>query len=198
MTKIRACFIAAGLLALSACAAPSAEAPAPAGPPEAPIANPVIGGATMDAAQSISANIARSGDHRTLTAALSAAALLDRLQGSGSFTLLAPSDAAFARLPRGTMESLMVPASRALLAQLLNYHIIPGSKTRAQMLADIAAGGGVATYQTASGGSIRLSRESGSILVHDIHGNRTSLAIADARSSNGIIHVLDGVLLPAT
>jgi uncharacterized surface protein with fasciclin (FAS1) repeats len=197
MTKTILCFAASGLLALSACAAPSTEAPAPAAP-AAPVANPTIGGAAMDSAQSIAANLARSNDHRTLVAALSAAGMLEQLQGNGSFTLFAPSDAAFARLPRGTMESLMAPASRALLAQLLSYHVVPGSKTRAQILADISAGGGVATYQSASGGRIRLSREGGSIVVHDIHGNRTSLTIGDARTSNGILHVLDGVLLPAT
>jgi uncharacterized surface protein with fasciclin (FAS1) repeats len=197
MTKTVTCFVALGLLVLSGCVAPTAEAPAPA-VSTAPAANPIIGGAAMDAAQSIGANLARSSDHRTLIAALNAAGLLERLQGNGSFTLFAPSDAAFARLPRGTMESLMAPASRALLTQLLNYHVVPGSKTRTQIVADIAASGGFATYQTASGGWIRLSREGGSILVHDVHGNRSSLSIADARASNGILHVLDGVLLPAT
>jgi uncharacterized surface protein with fasciclin (FAS1) repeats len=197
MTKTLLCSLAAGLLALSGCVAPTAEAPAPVAP-VAPVANPSIGGSTMDAAQSIGANISRSSDHRTLIAALNSAGLLERLQGSGSFTLFAPSDAAFARLPRGTIESLMAPASRALLIQLLNYHVVAGSKTMTQMLADIATGGGVATYQTASGGWIRLSREGGSIMVHDVHGNRSSLSIADARASNGILHVLDGVLLPTT
>jgi uncharacterized surface protein with fasciclin (FAS1) repeats len=197
MTKTIACFVAAALLGLSACAAPTTQAPAPAAP-AAPVANPTIGGAAMDAARSIGANLARSNDHRTLVAALSAAGLLERLQGDGSFTLFAPSDAAFARLPRGTMESLMVPASRAVLAQLLNYHVVAGSKTGVQMMADIAAGGGVATYQTANGTPIRLSREGERIMVQDVHGNRTPVSIADARASNGILHVLDGVLLPTT
>jgi uncharacterized surface protein with fasciclin (FAS1) repeats len=198
MTKRIICVIAGGLLALSACVAPTTEAPAPADRSDAPVANPPIGGAVMDAAQSVGGNLARSYDHRTLVAALSAAGLLERLQGNGSFTLFAPSDAAFARLPRGTVESLMAPASRALLAQLLNYHLVPGIKTRSQIVSDIAAGGGLATYQTASGGWIRLSRQGGSIMVHDIHGNRSPLSIADARASNGVLHVLDGVLLPAT
>jgi uncharacterized surface protein with fasciclin (FAS1) repeats len=198
MTKIARHFILGGLLALSACAAPNTEAPAPAGHSEAPASNPVVGGAAMDAAQSIGANLARSSDHRTLVAALGAAGLLERLQGDGSYTLFAPSDAAFARLPRGTMESLMAPASRAVLAQLLNYHVVPGSKTRTQILADTAASGGVATYQTASGGRIRLSREGGSIMISDVHGNRTPVSIPDARASNGVFHVLDGVLLPTT
>lgn len=188
----------AALLALSACVAPSAEAPAPAPQQSAPVANPTVGGAAMDAAQSIGANIARSNDHRTLVAALNAAGLLERLQGGGSVTLFAPSDAAFARLPRGTMESLTAPASRNVLAQLLNYHIVPGGRTRAQIFADIDAGGGAASYRTVNGGSIRLSREGGSLMVADLHGNRTPVTIPDVRNSNGVVHVLEAVLLPAT
>jgi uncharacterized surface protein with fasciclin (FAS1) repeats len=198
MTKTISCFVAAGLLALSACAAPSVEAPAPSRQPAAPVVNPIVGGAAMDAAQSIGANLARSNDHRTLIAALNAAGLLERLQGSGSFTLFAPTDAAFAQLPRGTTDTLMAPQSRALLAQLLNYHVVPGSKTRTQIFADIAASGGAATYQTASGGRITVAREGGSIVVRDIHGNRVPVTILDAVSSNGVMHVIDGVLLPAT
>jgi uncharacterized surface protein with fasciclin (FAS1) repeats len=198
MTRTFSCFLAAGLLALSACAAPTMEAPAPSRQPATPVANPSVGGAAMNSAQSIGANLARSSDHRTLVAALNAAGLLGQVQGSGRFTLFAPGDAAFARLPRGTMESLMAPASRALLAQLLNYHIVPGSKTRNQILADIAAGGGAATYQTASGGRITVAMEGGSIVVRDIHGNRVPVTIPDAIGSNGVMHVMDGVLLPAT
>ena len=152
----------------------------------------------MDAAQSVAANIARSNDHRTLVAALNAAGLLERLQGGSSVTLFAPSDAAFAKLPRGTMESLTASASRNVLAQLLNYHIIPGGRTRAQIFADIDAGGGAATYRTANGGSIRLSREGGSLTVSDLHGNRTPVTIPDVRNSNGVVHVVEAVLLPAT
>ena len=190
--------LAAGLaLALSACVAPSAEeAPAPPAPAQA--ANPVIGGAAMDPARSIADNIARSRDHTTLVSALRATGVSERLDETGPFTLFAPTDAAFARLPNGTVESLMVPSNRTLLTQMLNYHIVPGTKTRRQIAADIAAGGGTAAYRTAQGGWIRLSMAGRTVTVADVHGNRSSVTIADADLSNGVLHVLDGVLLPAT
>ena len=189
--------LAAGLLlALSGCVAPSGEAPAPPAPVQT--AKPVAGAAGMDPGRSIAENIARSRDHSTLEAALRSTGLLDRLEGTGPFTLFAPTDAAFARLPNGTVQSLMVPANRTLLTQLLNYHVVPGTKTRAHIAADIAAGGGTAAYRTAHGGWIRVSMAGSAITVADGHGNRSSVTIPDVDQSNGVIHILDGVLLPAT
>ena len=189
--------LAAGLLfALSACVAPSGEEPPASAPAQA--ARRVVGGAAMDPARSLAENIALSRDHATLVSALRSTGLSERLAATGPFTLFAPTDAAFARLPNGTMDALMAPANRTLLTQLLNYHVVPDAKTRAQIATDIARGGGTAAYRTVSGGSIRVSMAGSVITVADLHGNRSSVTIADVDQSNGVLHVLDGVLLPPT
>ena len=143
-------------------------------------------------------NAANSKDHTTLMAAVRDAGLAETLTSSGPYTLFAPTNDAFARLPQGTVEALMAPGNRALLARLLNYHVVPGRKTRAQILSDSRAGGGSASYRTAEGTAIRVAVQGGSIVVTDLHGNRSSVRIADVMQSNGVMHVLDGVLLPRT
>lgn len=186
------------MLALSGCAAPTnVEAPVTQSAEAPQAANPSIGGAVMDPARSIADNLSQSQDHTTLVAAMRASGVLETLGSAGSFTLFAPDNDAFQRLPNGTMESLMAPANRALLARLINYHVVRGNKSRSQILADISAGGGVASYQTVAGGSIRLSRDGAGIAVSDVRGNRASLTVADARLANGVLHVVSGVLIPA-
>lgn len=181
-------------LMLGACVAPSPQAEAPTAAATAPAQLPGTGG--MDPNRAIMDNLGRSSNHRTLAAAIGQAGLGGNLSAQGSFTLFAPTDAAFQRLPNGTMKSLMAPANRALLAHVVNYHVVPGVKTRAQIASDAAAGGGVATYRTQQGGFIRVSVRDDTMTVTDIHGNRSNVSRADAAQANGVVHVLDGVLLP--
>jgi uncharacterized surface protein with fasciclin (FAS1) repeats len=188
--------LAATLIA-SACAAPVAEAPQPADAAPS-TSNPMVGGAVMYPTYSIVQNAANSRDHTTLVTAVRAAGLADTLSGAGPYTLFAPTNDAFARLPRGTVDALMAPGNRALLARILNYHVVPGKKTRAQIAADSQAGGGSASYRTAEGTPIRVAVQGNSIVVTDLHGNRSSVSIPDVMQLNGVIHVLDGVLLPRT
>jgi uncharacterized surface protein with fasciclin (FAS1) repeats len=189
--------LVAALLLASSCAAPVAEAPPPA-QAAAPATNPIVGGSPMHSTYNIVQNASASRDHSTLMTAVRAAGLAETLSGAGPYTLFAPSDDAFARLPQGTVETLMVPGNKALLARILNYHVVPGRKTRAQIAADARVGGGTASYRTAEGNMIRVAPQGNSILVTDIHGNRSNVTIPDVMQSNGIIHVLDGVLLPTT
>jgi uncharacterized surface protein with fasciclin (FAS1) repeats len=188
---------AAALLLASACAAPVTEAP-PTGAEAPPTANPSVGGSPMYPSYSIVQNASNSKDHTTLVAAVRAAGLAETLSGSGPYTLFAPTNDAFGRLPRGTMEALMAPGNKILLARVLNYHVVPGRKTRSQIVADSQAGGGSASYRTAEGTLIRVAVQGNSIIVTDVHGNRSSVSIGDVMQANGVMHVLDGVLLPRT
>jgi uncharacterized surface protein with fasciclin (FAS1) repeats len=147
---------------------------------------------------SIVQNASNSKDHTTLVAAVRAAGLAEILSGSGPYTLFAPTNDAFERLPRGTMEALMAPGNKTLLVRVLNYHVVPGRKTRSQIVADSQAGGGSASYRTAEGTPIRVAVQGNTIVVTDLHGNRSSVSIGDVMQSNGVMHVLDGVLLPRT
>ena len=197
MRKLRP-IVAAALLLASACAAPVAETPPASRAPAPAAANPIVGGAAMDPQRSIVQNMAASQDHTTLVSALRAAGLEGTLSAGGPYTLFAPTNDAFRRLPSGTIDTLMAPANRTLLAQLLNYHVVPGSKTRAQIAADIRAGGGTASYRTAQGEFIRVTMEGQALAVTDRHGNRTLVSTGDVIQANGVVHVLGGVLLPST
>lgn len=179
-------------LGLAACV-PAAEAPAPP-PPPAPTGTRV-GGALMDPARPIIDNLAQSNEHRTLVRIANAAGLAGTLR-SGPFTLFAPTDAAFDRLPASTVETLLQPANRARLAGLLGYHLVPGRKTRADIAADVRAGRGTAAYRTQSGGTIRVRLEGDRIAVQDAHGGRSAVTQADVLQSNGVVHVVDTVFIP--
>jgi uncharacterized surface protein with fasciclin (FAS1) repeats len=152
----------------------------------------------MDPALTLVGNAANSREHTTFVSAVRAAGLESTFGGSGSFTFFAPTDEAFARLPNGTMQSLMDPSNKWLLGRLLRYHVVPGAKTRSQIAADARTAGGVATYQTVEGTPLRVSISGNTITVADVHGNRNEVRIADVRNSNGVMHVLNGVLLPST
>lgn len=183
------------LLAATAACVPPAEPVATAPPPVVAI-GPMVGGATMDPSRTILDNAGRSRDHTTLVAALRASGLDRTLAGPGPFTLFAPTNAAFGRLPPTTVETLMHPSNRALLAHLLNYHVVPGRKTRAQIAADARAGGGTAVYRTAAGGTIRVRADGGRIIVTDVNNGRSEVVQADVGHSNGVMHVVGTVLLP--
>ena len=196
MSKLRAFSCASLLLVAASCAAPS-EKPDPVSA-ETPQANPDVGGATMDPALTLARNAANSRAHTTFVSAVRAAGLESTFAGAGSFTFFAPTDDAFARLPNGTVQTLMDPSNKWLLGRLLRYHVVEGAKTRSQIAADARAGGGTATYRTVEGTPLRVSISGGRIVVADVHGNRSEVQIADVKNSNGVMHVLNDVLLLST
>lgn len=179
--------------ALAACVPTTEVAPPPA-PTET--VNPMVGGATMDRARTIFQNVSASRDHSTLVAALQAAGLSGALSGSSSVTLFAPSNAAFDRLPPTLVDTLMHPSNRPMLARILGYHVVPGRRTRADIMADIRAGGGTATYRTQAGGALRARMEGGNIVIWDANNLNSRITVPDVVQSNGVFHVVDSVLLP--
>jgi uncharacterized surface protein with fasciclin (FAS1) repeats len=141
-------------------------------------------------------NAVNSRDHTTLVRAVQAAGLVDTLKSAGPFTVFAPTNAAFAKLPPGTVDTLLQPANKSTLTNVLTYHVVPGSKTAAQIMADIRAGGGAATYPTAAGGTVRATMQGNSVIVTDRKGGQARVTQADVMQSNGVIHVVDTVLIP--
>ena len=177
-------------LVLAGCAAPAPQQSGPVAP-AAPAAPAVVGGATMDPAASILDNLGKSADHSTLVGLVRAAGLAERLSGAEQVTLIAPTNEAFARLPQGTLETLSAAENRGLLAQILNYHLISGARTRANLA---ATGAGVRTLH---GGWLKPGTEGPGMTLTDFHGNSAAVTVPDVRSSNGVFHVVDRVLLPS-
>ena len=138
-----------------------------------------------------------AGSFNTLATALTAAGLVDTLKGKGPFTVFAPTDAAFAKLPAGTVESLTQPANRAALTGILTYHVVPGRVSAAELGTLIDAGGGRATLTTVQGGALTATRENGSIRLTDARGGTSTVTTADIAGSNGVIHVIDTVVMPS-
>jgi uncharacterized surface protein with fasciclin (FAS1) repeats len=138
----------------------------------------------------------RSQDHQTLVAALKAASLVDTLKGPGPFTVFAPTDAAFAKLPAGTVDSLLQPANREQLRAVLTYHVVPGKVTSKELVRMIRASGGEATLTTAQGGALKARLSSDGVSISDANGGTAMVTKADLASSNGVIHVTDAVSLP--
>ena len=137
-----------------------------------------------------------SPDHETLVAAVKAAGLVETLQGDGPFTVFAPTDSAFSQLPAGTVDSLLKPENRDQLTAVLTYHVVPG-RIDALILANaIKANGGSATYETVQGERLTFRMEGKNVVVEDARGSVATVAAADLFGSNGVIHVVDGVLLP--
>ena len=139
---------------------------------------------------------AASADHTTLVAAIKAAGLVDTLAGKGPFTVFAPTNAAFAKLPAGTVETLLQPANRDTLRAVLTYHVVPGSYDAATIVSAIKAGGGKATLKTVQGEALTATLQGGKVIVTDKRGGTANVVAADLRQSNGIIHVTDAVSLP--
>lgn len=137
-----------------------------------------------------------SNDHQTLVGALKAAGLVDTLAGQGPFTVFAPTDAAFARLPAGTVDKLVEPASRDQLRAVLTYHVVPGKVTSADLVKAIRDGGGKATLKTVQGGTITARLSGASVVLTDAAGGTATVTKADLVQSNGVIHVTDAVSLP--
>jgi uncharacterized surface protein with fasciclin (FAS1) repeats len=137
-----------------------------------------------------------STDHTTLVAAVKAADLVDALKGAGPFTVFAPTNAAFGKLPNGTVSGLLKPENKAQLSKILTYHVLNGSLDSKAVMAAIEAGGGKALLTTMSGGKITLTAVDGKVILTDEGGNTATVVTADVMGSNGVIHVIDSVVLP--
>lgn len=138
----------------------------------------------------------QSTDHKTLVAAVKAAKLVDTLAGKGPFTVFAPTDAAFAKLPAGTVETLLKPDNRSILQAVLTYHVVAGKVTAAELVAAIQANGGAAQLTTVQGGILTARLAGGNVLLTDAKGGTAKVVTADLMQSNGVIHVTDAVSLP--
>ena len=159
--------------------------------------NPMVGGAAMYPTKDIVDNAVNSKDHTTLVAAVKAAGLVETLKGPGPFTVFAPTNAAFAKLPAGTVETLVKPENKATLSSILTYHVVPGRITAAQIAAKAKASGGTATYTTVNGGTLSFKKADSGWAVIDAKGNQGRITIPNVMQSNGVIHVVDTVLMPA-
>jgi uncharacterized surface protein with fasciclin (FAS1) repeats len=141
---------------------------------------------------------AASADHTTLVAAVKAADLVSTLQGSGPFTVFAPTNAAFGKLPEGTVNSLMEPANKSTLAGILSYHVVAGNFSSKALLAAITEGKGKAILATVAGGKLTATLEQEKVVITDEKGGKAIVATADIAATNGVVHVIDAVLLPAS
>ena len=151
----------------------------------------MVGGAAMYPSKNIVANAVNSKDHTTLVAAVKAAGLVDTLSGAGPFTVFAPTNAAFAKLPKGTVETLVKPESKATLTKILTYHVVPG-KVNAAQLSDGQK------LTTVEGEQLTVKKSGGAVMVVDAKGGSATVTIADVNQSNGVIHVVNTVLMPAS
>jgi uncharacterized surface protein with fasciclin (FAS1) repeats len=138
-----------------------------------------------------------TGVHNTLVAAVKAAGLVDTLSSPGPFTVFAPTDAAFAKLPAGTVETLVKPENKGTLTTILTYHAVVGKVTAGDLVKLINANGGKATIKTVQGGTLTAELVGGKVVITDAKGGKTTVVQADVMTSNGVIHVTDGVFLPA-
>ena len=159
-------------------------------------ANPMVGGAPMYANKDIVDNAVNSKDHTTLVAAVKAAGLVDTLKSPGPFTVFAPTNEAFAALPPGTGDTLLKPENKPTLTKVLTYHVVPGKMDAAALMSAITAGGGKATLKTASGGTLTATTSGGNVLITDAKGGTAMVTIANVYQSNGVIHVVNKVLIP--
>ena len=155
-----------------------------------------VGGAAMYANRTIVANAVNSADHTTLVAAVKAAGLVDTLNSAGPFTVFAPTNAAFAALPAGTVDSLLLPQNKAMLQSVLAYHVVPGRLTASDLVRQIRAGGGSARLTTVQGGVLTAQISGSQVILIDAKGNAATVTQADVLQSNGVIHVTNKVSLP--
>ncbi len=152
--------------------------------------------ATANAQKTIVDLAVGSTDHTTLVAAVKAADLVATLQSAGPFTVFAPTNAAFGKLPAGTVEALVKPENKSMLTKILTYHVVAGNFNAGAVVKAIKDGGGKATLKTVSGGSIVASLENGKVVLTDEKGGVAIVVAADLNASNGVIHVVDAVVLP--
>lgn len=155
-----------------------------------------VGGQPMYPSKNIIENAVNSADHTTLVSAVKAAGLVDTLQGPGPFTVFAPVNAAFAALPAGTVEKLLKPEAKDTLTAVLTYHVVPGRLNAKALERQIKAGGGKASLKTVQGGILTVMMSGDNLSVQDAKGGIANIAITNVMQSNGVIHVVDRVLLP--
>ncbi len=158
--------------------------------------NPMVGGQKMYASKDIIDNAVHSADHTTLVAAVKAAGLVDTLKGAGPFTVFAPTNEAFAKLPAGTVDTLLKPENKDALVRILTYHVVPGRLTKASIEKQIRDGGGKAELKTVSGGTLTASVQDGKVMLRDEKGGTSVVTIRNVMQSNGVIQVVDTVLMP--
>lgn len=155
-----------------------------------------VGGAPMYPSKNIVANAVNSKDHTTLVAAVKAAGLVETLQGAGPFTVFAPTNAAFDKLPKGTVETLVKPENKNTLTTVLTYHVVAGKYNAKDIAQLIKKGNGKATLTTVQGGVLTASMEGKKLVLSDAKGGKSYVTIADVNQSNGVIHVIDTVVMP--
>lgn len=156
----------------------------------------MVGGAEMYPSKDIVSNAVNSKDHTTLVAAVKAAGLVETLQGSGPFTVFAPTNRAFEKLPMGTVEELLKPENKSKLAAILTYHVVPGKYSAADIKSAIKKGGGSAEFTTAQGEKLWAVMAGDTIMIKNLEGTMATITIADVNQSNGVIHVIDTVVQP--
>ena len=158
--------------------------------------DPMVGGSVMYPQKNIIENAVNSKDHTTLVAAVKAAGLVDTLEGAGPFTVFAPTNDAFAKLPAGTVDTLVKPENKKELTSILTYHVVAGKVDSRKLAQEIKSGGGSATLKTVNGESLTAIMDGSDIVLKDAKGGTAKVTIADVYQSNGVIHVIDAVLLP--
>ena len=190
MSKRFALLTAAAVLALTA----GAAAPLSAAMSEKTVN---VGGAPMYPSKNIVQNAVNSKDHTTLVAAVKAAGLVETLEGPGPFTVFAPTNAAFAKLPAGTVDTLLKPENKPMLTKVLTYHVVPGRMTAVDLMKAVKDGEGEAKLKTVEGDWLIVKQAGpGKLSVTDAKGDMAMVTIGDVLQSNGVIHVIDTVLLP--
>jgi uncharacterized surface protein with fasciclin (FAS1) repeats len=192
MSKRIALFASAAVIAFAAAIAPAA--PTLAQMNEKTV---TVGGAPMYPSKNIIQNAVNSKDHTTLVAAVKAAGLVDTLSGPGPFTVFAPTNAAFAKLPAGTVDTLLKPENKATLIKVLTYHVVPGRMTAVALMKAVKDGEGEAPLKTVAGEDLIVKQAGpGKLTITDVKGDVAMVTIPDVLQSNGVIHVIDTVLLP--
>ncbi len=183
----------AGALSLSMLASGASTASAQMGMAGS---DPMVGGAAMYPTKSIVQNAVASPDHTTLVAAVKAAGLVDTLSGPGPFTVFAPTNEAFDKLPPGTVDTLVKPENKAMLTKILTYHVVSGAYTAKTLMKMIKAGGGATSLSTVQGEPLTVTQMGHHLMVTDAKGDVAHVTIGDVIQSNGVIHVVDTVLMP--
>lgn len=156
----------------------------------------MVGGAAMYPSENIVENAVNSKDHTTLVAALKAAGLVDTLQSAGPFTVFAPTNEAFAKLPKGTVETLLMPENKETLTKILTYHVVPGKISSKDLVEMIAKNNGNFMAKTVEGQDLTFMLKGKDVYIQDAKGGSAKVTIADVNQSNGMIHVIDTVLMP--
>ncbi len=159
--------------------------------------DPTVGGAEMYPTKTIVENAVNSPIHKTLVAAVKAGGLVDTLNSTGPFTVFAPTDDAFAKLPPGTVETLVKPENRKSLENILTYHVVAGKISSKELAKMIKAGGGKATLKTVQGEDLTATMSGGKIMLTDAKGGMATITTVDVFQSNGVIDVIDTVLMPS-